>query len=280
MLGAMSAAPTRVLALLKPTAIAIAVSMTLAGCGSDDGGSQLQSGTVTTGEVTTTEASSTTVAPTTSPPETTTTEPPGPGSEDAQSYKAMAASLATLGEGVQAYVATVDGGRIDELAGSACSTVSPDMDDTQLGAAGLAAYRELSDQEQAGVAVNDWVVFYGSLIGFFCPDRLPTIEDASEVPADGSEVAQFLALIDEIAGVSAEAENFVASLTEDRLVELHTVACASVTVDMTTEDFGRAIVDSYGADLTEAERAQIGLSGYSEFYGALVGWFCPDKLPL
>ncbi len=196
------------------------------------------------------------------------------------SFKALAPTLPDLGEAVHGFVGAVEPIRIDELAADACSRVAPGMNDTELGVEGIAAYNELTDDEQATVELDDWVILYGSLIGFFCPNNLPDLDGLVAPPADGTAVEQFRAVVTDVDGVSAEAESFVAGLSDERVDELQSRACDNTDTEMTTEDFGVAIVTSYDAELSAREQDDVSLTGYSELYGALVGWFCPANLPL
>lgn len=219
-----------------------------------------------------TTASTTTIA------ETTTTAEARIASDEAQAFKQLAPDLVGVSDGVTSYVAALDPVRIDDLAESTCGTISLSMSDSELGVKGLSAYDGLPAEEQAAIGIDDWVVFYGAIIGFFCPEKLPEV-DLEATPAEGSEVERFRAIVTELSGVSAEAEAFVTSLTDERVDELQTIACEATSGDMTTEEFGVVIVESYEADLTPAETDAIGLAGYSELYGTMIGWFCPGKLP-
>ncbi len=210
----------------------------------------------------------------------TTPGPPVSLAGDGAGFKELAPSLERIGIGVVSFADALTEDRIEELAAGACAGVRPDMTDSQLGSAGLAAYDGLTAEEQQIIVEADWVVFYGALVGFFCPDRLPlgSLEDAP--PTEGTAIEQFREVIIGLDGVSGEAEAFTAGLADEQLEELRDAACSTATRDMTTEDFGLIIVSSYDEDLSDADRQVVSLSAYGQFYGAVVGWFCPENLPL
>ena len=197
---------------------------------------------------------------------------------DSAAFKQLAPNLVGINEDLTSFVGSLDLLRIDELAADACSFVPSQFTDTALGERGLAAYDRLTAAEQSALAVDDWVVFYGALIGFFCPEILPEV-DLDGGQAGGTALEQFRDIVTELSGVSAETESFVAGLSDERVNELQTIACASTSDAQSGEDFGAVIVDSFESDLTPEEAAAIDLAGYSELYGSIVGWFCPGNLP-
>ncbi len=245
--------------------------------GPDD--SDLQSATVVADDSTPLEPTTTTIAVVTTTSQTTVPSTLARvASAEAESFKALTPDLVGVNDTLVTFVSGIDPVRVDDLAAEICGSVSSSMSDTELGVKGLAAYETLAPQERSSVSVDDWVVFYGAIIGFFCPENLPDL-DLEAMPAEGTEVERFRSIVTEVSGVSGETETFVASLTDDRLDELQAVACGSSSAELTTEDFGVVIVRSYDADLTATEIEGIGLSAYSELYGAMVGWFCPGNLP-
>ena len=300
--------PPRSTTRLLPTAVALlaALVMPISACSRVSDEARLQSDTVVPPVAPSPpagaddEAMSTADRPTTTadPPPTagdgaTTTDPgageqsapepptsqPSAASAEAESFKAVAATIGELGTDVQGFVAATRPIRIDQLASRACSDLSIDMTDGDLGMAGLAMYRQLPDDEQAMISVTGWSGLYGALIGFFCPDRLPGPDAGPPEPADEPGIEQFRALMAGFAGASEETRTFVAGLDDRRLDQLQASACDGTDENMNTEQFGFVIVESYDAALSAAESAEITLSGFSELYGSLVGWFCPEKLP-
>ncbi len=265
-------------------AVLIALSIFAAtGCTDDSNDSQIRSGTVVTDsgqETTTTAEATTSTAVATTEAVVTTTEAAGPASVEAESFKTLAPTITELQGEVADFVDATEATRIDQLAAGACGAVSADMTDQELGIEGLSAYGELSERESELIALQDWVVFYGALIGFFCPENLPEFDEDAAPLGEAGEVEGFRAIVTDVDGVSVETEGFVAALSDARIEELQALACAGTNPDMNTDDFGLSIVTSYGDDLSDAESDAITLSGYSEFYGALVGWFCPSNLPL
>ncbi len=234
----------------------------------------------------TTERPTTAAGPKTSdagPAGISTTAPqssaPTSASADAESFMALAPTIGELGGDVQGFVAATRPIRIDQLAEQACGAVSASMNDGELGVAGLAMYRRLPDDEQAAISVTGWSGLYGALIGFFCPDRLPDTPDRAAQPPDKPGIEQFRTLMEGFAGASRETKTFVAGLDDRRLDQLQVSACTDAGENMNTEEFGLTIVASYDETLRPDEAAEITLSGFSELYGSLVGWFCPSKLP-
>ena len=272
--GMRSPLPSRFLASL------VAVALLAAACSSGDDETDeadLQSATVATAATTT----STTVATTTTvePPESVTTNSaPLPGSSEATSFKSLAPDIVGVSDGVLDFVDVLEPVRVDELAAVSCGAVGPSMGAAELGIEGFSTYDSLTLDEQAQINLDDWVVLFGALLGYFCPDNLPDL-DLESTPTDGTEVERFRTIVTEVSGVSGETEAFVATLSDERLDALQQIACDASSPDLTTEGFGVIIVRSYDADLDAGEQTGIGLAAYSELYGALVGWFCPGKLP-
>jgi hypothetical protein len=205
--------------------------------------------------------------------------PDGAGNEDARSFKEMAPTATPLGPEIQAFVATASEARIDELAADSCAAVRPAMTDRELGVSAFDTYDLLVPAEQEALALDDWMVLYGAMLGFFCPANLPEAVLEPGALASGDDIDGYRALIADYEGISADAGAFVAALGDDRIDELRRIACAATTAETTSEAFGLAIVESYSADLTDGEREDLSLNAYSELYGGMVGWFCPDRLP-
>jgi uncharacterized protein YdbL (DUF1318 family) len=258
----------------------VAVALLAAACSSGDDGADeadLQSVTVTTAATTTstTAATTTTEAPSES---STTTAAPLPASGEAIAFKSLAPDIVGVSDGVLTFVEGLEPVRVDQLAAVSCGAVGPSMGAAELGVEGFSTYETLSPDEQARLSLDDWVVLFGALLGYFCPDNLPDL-DLETTPTEGTEVERFRTIVTEVSGVSAETEAFVATLSDERLDALQQIACDASSSELTTEDFGVIIVRSYDADLDVGEQSGIGLAAYSELYGALVGWFCPGNLP-
>lgn len=267
----------------RAAALIVVSILFLTACSSGSEGSQIQSGTVVSNTVaddsTTTTSAQTQVDESSSTSELLTNDDVTSASAEAESFKILAPTISELGDGVFSFVEGTEPVRIDELAEQACNSVTVDMSDNEVGLQGLAAYNELTADEAQLIDLEDWVVFYGAMIGFFCPEQLPNFDAQASAPLDGAGAEGFRTIISDVDGVSVETETFVAGLDDQRLDDLQASACANTDPEMNTEDFGVAIIDSFGSDLTSLESDAISLSGYSEFYGALVGWFCPSNLP-
>ena len=261
------------------TALAVIPLIAAACSGGDAEADQndLQSATITTVATTTTTAAETTT--TTSPQESVTTESaPQPGSSEATAFKSLAPDIVGVSDGVLSFIEGLEPGRVDALAAVSCAAVSPTMGAAELGVEGFSTYETLTPDEQQNINLDDWVVLFGALLGFFCPENLPEL-DLEATPAEGTEVERFRSIVTEVSGVSAETAAFIATLSDERLDEIQRTACSASSPDLTTEEFGVIIVQSYDADLDVGEQGGISLAAYSELYGALVGWFCPGNLP-
>lgn len=230
----------------------------------------------------------TAAAPTVTTAATATTAPPSStspvtalrsvaASEDAEAFKDLGPTVTRLPAAVGRFIAEADATRIGQLAANACAIVDPSMTDAELGTQGIELYDQLDAGEQQRLDVNQWVLLFGALLGYFCPEQLPDLGTAAGAV---STIEQFRSVVGTIEGLPAEAEEFVVRLGDERLDRLHRAACAGTDAGMTAEQFGLAIAASYDADLTEGEREAIALPAYSELYGAIVGWFCNENLPL
>ena len=92
---------------------------------------------------------------------------------DAQPFQELAPAIGDLSAGTRRFVEASSTTRLAELATAACATVSARMSDRELGLQGLRAYDGLGPDERAGITTDDWMILFGALIGFFCPDALP-----------------------------------------------------------------------------------------------------------
>lgn len=74
------------------------------------------------------------------------------------------------------FVAMVSDDRIHQLQQSACAFSSVDQSGAEFGSAVIAHYRaELTVTERATIEIGTYPEIYGSLVGWFCPQRLPDI---------------------------------------------------------------------------------------------------------
>ncbi len=217
----------------------------------------------------------------TEPVDTTTSQAQSSAqaSDDARSFQELAPLLERLPDVVSAFVGGADAIRIDQLADLACGAVSPGLADTELGRRAVDLYDELAPAERDALGVNEWVLLFGTLIGFFCPELLPDVETSAEAD-DVTTVEQFRATVGVLDGIPVEADRFIDQLSDDRLTVIQTTACTNTDADMTVEQFGLAITTSYEEDLSSSEREAIDLAAYSETFGAIIGWFCNENLPL
>ena len=75
------------------------------------------------------------------------------------------------------FVAMVTDGRLHELQQSACTFSSVDQTGAEFGTAAMAHYRaELTATERDAIALDTYPEVYGSLVAWFCTERLPTTE--------------------------------------------------------------------------------------------------------
>lgn len=271
--------------MLRLAGLAASFLLGLGACGSSDSSpiepaqATTTSATVSTTASTVTGTSSTSTPRATTATTATTIGEPAVASATAESYKIVAPTVDELGQGVYDFVAATDAARIDVLADQACGVASASLGESELGLQSLASYDRLSPTEQEMITVEDWVVFYGSILGYFCPENLgQTVKDKAPAPS-GDAAEQFRATIATLDGVSPEAVQFVTSLDETDFAELQTAACNPDQVAPESDTFGLAISASYDTDLTATQRDELSATAYSELYGAIVGWFCPSNLP-
>ncbi len=249
----------------------------------------------TSASTTATTAASTASTVTSTAPTSTAVPEPQVASATAESYKIVAPTVEQLGPGVSSFVATIEATRIDQLATTACADASSELNESELGLQGLAGYELLRAEEQSAISVEDWLVFYGSVLGYFCPDNLGRSD--LDPTADAALIAleQFRAIVPRLDGISDETDAFARAMDQTTLERLRLSACGPADnaeepteqgPDPTVaeqppdnESFGLAIMTSYQNDLTDGDRQQLSLSGYGELYGAVVGWFCPANLP-
>lgn len=201
------------------------------------------------------------------------------GSDEAETFRDLAPSATRLGPEVQAFLRDVGGGRIDELAADSCGDVSPRTSERALGLSAFDGYDRLRPAERELLAREDWMRLFGALLGYFCPESLPDVALAVDPSGTVDDIGHYRLLVGDARGISAEAKAFAGDLGDDRIDELQRSACAATTAETSAQELGSNIVDSYDTDLTDGERASLGLHGYSELYGAMVGWFCPGNLP-
>ena len=204
---------------------------------------------------------------------------PAGGSSGAEAFRSLATVAARLGPEVQGFVADAPAGRIDELAARTCSGVRPRMTGRELGLDAFDGYQRLEPGEREVLTADDWMVLYGALLGSFCPRNVPDLPLDVGVPAADDDVGSYRRLLEELAGVSADSRAFVAGLPDARIDELRGIACAATSSDTSSREFGMAIIESYETDLTVGDRGAVTVTDYGELFGALVGWFCPDRMP-
>lgn len=74
------------------------------------------------------------------------------------------------------FVAMMTDGRLHELQQSACAFSSVDQTGAEFGTAVIAHHRaELTATERNAIEIATYPEVYGSLVGWFCPERLPSI---------------------------------------------------------------------------------------------------------
>ncbi|MEL7157371.1 MAG: hypothetical protein AAFN30_12325 [Actinomycetota bacterium] len=71
----------------------------------------------------------------------------------------------------------------------------------------------------------------------------------------------------------------VVDTDDQRLTDLADDACARSMPGHSTIQFGLAALAHRDEALDDDERSRLGVEGHSELFGALVGWFCPERLP-
>jgi hypothetical protein len=103
--------------------------------------------------------------------------------DDLSAYRSMLSEHLAPDHPAVSFVNGIDDDRLDQLQQQACSDVNPEMELLDLSLVALDAYSNLLEpSEQEGFTETEFVEFYGSLVGFFCQDRLPSL-DPSELPS-------------------------------------------------------------------------------------------------
>jgi hypothetical protein len=104
--------------------------------------------------------------------------PPEPRNQDLiDGYRETVPGYWSPDEAPSRFVAGIGDDRLHELQESACRFSAAGQTATELGTAVLAHHSaELTPDEKAAITPADYAEVYGSLIGWFCPDRLPTVD--------------------------------------------------------------------------------------------------------
>lgn len=84
---------------------------------------------------------------------------------------------------------------------------------------------------------------------------------------------------DEVAETSSAAGSFIKGSATARLDELGSASCVAIPKNSAEEQLGVAGVSVYDDALTDEERDDIELGDWLVAFGALVGIYCPERLP-
>lgn len=165
---------------------------------------------------------------------------------------------------------------LNGLATTACRLVEPDMSQAELGTVSLTMHNE---SPSGDLTASEFSLVFGALAGLQCPERLPIDDRTADRPAPAEGIAAFR---DGLAGfwpTEHPVQRFIDRASDERLEMLRLSACAATTVELSTTEFGLVALDHYDRELTDTEREQIGPNDYAEVFGAVIGWFCPERLP-
>ena len=104
--------------------------------------------------------------------------PPEPRNQDLiDGYREVVPDYWSPEETPSRFVAGIGDDRLHDLQGSACRFSAAGQTATEFGTAVLAHHSaELTPDEKAAITAADYAEVYGSFIGWFCPDRLPTVD--------------------------------------------------------------------------------------------------------
>lgn len=171
--------------------------------------------------------------------------------------------------------ATTDA-ELNGLATTACRLVEPDMSQAELGTVSLSMH---GDSAPDDLTDSEFSLVFGALAGLQCPERLPIADRAADLPPPAEGSGAFRAGLDGLWTAEHPVRRFVDNTPDERLELLRISACAFATEELGISEFGLVALDHYDRELTDEERGQIGSGDYAEVFGAVVGWFCPERLP-
>lgn len=195
-------------------------------------------------------------------------------------FRSFIAALDGPSPALDTLATTADDEALTDLADEACAAVEPDMSTAELGATALGGGATL-ETLAPGLRPDEVSLVFGALAGLHCPERLPLsglrIGDDREPPA--GLVDGFRATVTDLWPSTHPLVAFVGEADEGRIDELASAACALASAEHTTVQFGMAVAEHRTRDLTDSEARTLGTDGHQELFGALVGWFCPERLP-
>ncbi len=196
-------------------------------------------------------------------------------------FRSFVAALDGPGPALTALAAEATDAQLTDLAELVCATVEPDMSTAELGATALGSGADLA-AVAPDLRPEEITLVFGALAGLHCPEQLPLSgvrlgHDDVEPPAD--LVEGFRATVAELWPPTHPLPAYAAATADARLRAQSAAACDLASAEHTTVQFGLAVAQHRAQVLTQDEAAALGADGHQELFGALVGWFCPDRLP-
>ncbi|MEM9130929.1 MAG: hypothetical protein AAF962_11990 [Actinomycetota bacterium] len=195
-------------------------------------------------------------------------------------FRAFVAALDGPSPALAALAADTDDDRLAGLADEVCAVIEPDMTTAELGATALGRGADL-EILAPGLRPDEVTLVFGALAGLHCPERLPLSGlRLGDDPAPPAELVDgFRATVIELWPTAHPLPAYLDATTDGRIDEVATAACERASAEHTTVQFGLAVADHRTEVLTGAEATALGVDGQQELFGALVGWFCPERLP-
>lgn len=94
---------------------------------------------------------------------------------DITGYRETVPSFLTAGHEGGPFIESLSDQRLDTLQKTACAETSPDQTTTELGLNVLSSYSDdLTEAERSLIGLDAYAEVYGTLLGWFCLDQLPT----------------------------------------------------------------------------------------------------------
>ena len=202
---------------------------------------------------------------------------------DESTARALRAYVDGIDEPDPAVVAFVGDSSDEELitlAEDVCAVVEPDMSAAELGASVLVVHDRSRVGERLGA--DSFSGVFGALAGLHCPWHLPVSGQRSKLTSSSAPRADPIGGSADRSTLWPDAHpvsEFLADVEEQRLQLLAAEACAAIPVAASPTTIGLAALDQHAHVLSDHERLVLTAADHAELFGALIGWFCPNRLP-
>lgn len=196
-------------------------------------------------------------------------------------FRSFVAELERPTPGLVDLARTAGDDELTALAETICIRVEPDMSTSELGAAALATTAELVDLTPT-LSADEVSLVFGALAGLHCPRQLPLSGlrlDRADSRPPSAGVAGFRTTVQDLWPARHPLPELIAAIGDARLIELADGACDLANPGHSATQFGLASLAHHEGVLDDTERAALGATWHAELFGALVGWFCPERLP-